>query len=198
MQCGGVTSVQMSTVTSCCSEAIRQTLLPHVICHVYNIRYTCHIYTCHMSRIYVYTYTIYMYTIHVTCTCIYMHVSAVHYLEWKFRCFNSTIFWCWEEYFEETCVCVSPALEKLSFEVFYPSLCHIKPYFIFLKSYCWCDTVTATNYKACDDMWRVLRPASYSHFLLRPPFANSSLLGAIEGGQCVGLVNNCQRGKFWP
>ena len=131
---------------------------------------------------------------------IYMHVSAVHYLGWEFRCFNSTIFWCWEEYFEckETCVCVSPALEKLSFEVFYPSLCHIKPYFIFLKSYCWCDTVTATNYKACDDMWRVLRPASYSHFLLRPPFANSSLLGAIEGGQCVGLVNNCQRGKFGP
>ena len=37
---------------------------------------------------------------------------------------------------KETCVCVSPALEKLSFEVFYPSLCHIKPYFIFLKSYC--------------------------------------------------------------
>ena len=158
----------MSTVTSCCRKAIRQTLLPHVICHVYNIQYTCHIYMSYVTYICIYVYNIHVYMSHIH---LYLHVIAVHYLGWEFRCFNSTIFWCWEEYFEckETCVCVSPALEKLSFEVFYPSLCHIKPYIIFVKSYCWCDTVTATNYKACDDMWRVLRPASYSHFLLRPP-----------------------------
>lgn len=125
----------------------------HVICHVYmyiRIQYTCIQY---MSHVHVY---ICMSVLFITLS-ESLDVSTQQYSDVE------------KNILKETCVCVSPALEKLSFEVFYPSLCHIKPYFIFPKSYCWCDTVTATNYKACDDMWRVLRPASYSHFLLRPP-----------------------------